>query len=105
MPAQPGLTSKWFGTEHLVTSRGPQDIVPFVRALKDHFAAGAPLVKKTLATQSAPQADQPPKVVLGFMKALPVPKFKTLLTLGAIAAGVYALKNSRSIRTQLNRAA
>ena len=82
----------WDG--NLVTSRGPQDIVPFVRALKEHFAAGAPLVKKTLATQSAPQADQPPKVVLGFMKALPIPKFKTLLTLGAIVAGVYALKNS-----------
>ena len=42
---------------------------------------------------------------LGFMKALPVPKFKTLLTLGAIAAGVYALKNSQSIRTQFDRAA
>lgn len=85
----------WDG--NLVTSRGPQDIVPFVRALKNHFAAGAPLDKTTRATQSAPQHDEPPKVVLGFMKAFPLPKFKTLLTLGAIAAGVYALKNSDSI--------
>jgi len=93
----------WDG--NLITSRGPQDLVPFVRALKDHFAAGASLDKKTHAIQSAPQADQPSKVVLGFMKALPVPKFKTLLTLGAVAAGLYALKNKQSIRTQFNRAA
>ena len=96
----------WDG--NLVTSRGPQDIVPFVRALKQHFAAGASLDKKTRARRSAPQHDQPPKVVLGFMKAFPVPKFKTLLTLGAIAGGVYAMKNSDSIKAlkkQLKRAA
>ncbi len=96
----------WDG--NLVTSRGPQDIVPFVRALKNHFAAGAPLDKKTHAMQSAPQHDQPPKAVLGFMKAFPLPKFKMLFTLGAIAAGVYTLRNSDSIsalQRQFDRAA
>jgi protease I len=105
--------SKWLDQQvvwdkNLVTSRGPQDIVPFVRALKDPFAAGAPLDKKTLAMRSAPQHDQPPKVVLGFMKAFPLPKFKTLLTLGAIATGVYALKNSDTIsalKREFDRAA
>jgi protease I len=94
--------------KNLVTSRGPQDMVPFVRALTDHFAAGAPLDNKTRARRSAPQHDQPPKVVLGFMKALPLPKVKTLITLGAIAAAVYALKNGDSIRAlqkQFKRAA
>jgi protease I len=96
----------WDG--NLVTSRGPQDMVPFVRALKNHFAADAALQKRTRAVQSAPQHDEPPKAVLGVMNALPLPKFKTLLTLGAIAAGVYALKNSDAIsgiQRQFDRAA
>ena len=82
--------------------------MPFVRALKEHFAAGAPLDKKTRAMQSAPQHDEPPKAVLRFMNAFPLPKFKTLFSLAAIAAGVYALKNSDSIsalRRQVDRAA
>ena len=73
-----------------------------------HFAAGASLDKKARAVQSAPQHDQAPKAVLGFMNAFPLPKFKTLLTLGAIASGVYALKNSESIsglQRQFDRAA
>jgi hypothetical protein len=82
-------------------------MVPFVRALKSHFAAGASLDKKTRALQSAPQHDQPPKGVLGVVSALPLPKFKTLLTVGAIAAGVYALKNSdysSTMQRQFDRA-
>lgn len=70
--------------------------MPFVRALKNHFAAGTPLDKKTRAIRSAPQHDHPPKVVLGFMKASPLPKVKTLATLGAIAAGIYALKDGEA---------
>jgi protease I len=96
----------WDG--NLVTSRGPQDLVPFVRALKKHFAEGASLDKKTRAMRSAPQHDEAPRVVQGFMKALPLPKFKTLLTLGAIAGGVYALTDKESIKAikkQLKRAA
>ena len=85
----------WDG--NLVTSRGPQDMVPFVRALKSHFAPGAALDKKTRAVQSSPQKQEPPKVVLGFMNAFPLPKFKTLLTVGALAGGIYALKNSGAI--------
>jgi protease I len=95
----------WDG--NLVTSRGPQDIVPFVRALKTHFAPGASLDKRTRALHSAPQHDQPPKAVLGVMRVFPLPKFKALLTVGAIAAGVYALKNSganREVQREFSRA-
>ena len=95
--------AKWLDREvvwdgNLITSRGPQDMVPFVRALKKHFAADASLDKKTRAMRSAPQHDEPPKVVQSVMKALPFPKFKTLLTLGAIAGGVYAMKDSDSMK-------
>jgi hypothetical protein len=82
---------------NLVTSRGPQDLVPFVRALKSHFAAGAALHDKTRATQSSPQNHEPPKLVLGFTTAFPLPKFKLLFTVGVIAGGIYALKNSGAI--------
>ena len=81
--------------------------MPFVLALKSHFAAGAALDKKTRAMQSSPQKDQPPKVVLGFMNAF-LPKFKTLLTVGAIAGGILALRNSGAIsgpQRQFDRAA
>jgi protease I len=101
------LDEKVVWDRNLVTSRGPQDMVPFVRALKSHFAAGAALDKKTRALQSAPQHDQPPKAVLGVMSALPLPKLKTVLTVGAIAAGVYALKNgdsSSAMQRQFDRA-
>src|SRR3954462_6172110 len=105
--------AKWLDKEgvwdgNLVTSRGAQALVPFVRALQKHFAAGASLDKKTRAMRSAPQHDEAPKIVQGFMKALPLPKFKTLLTLGAIAGGVYALADKDSIKAlkkQLKRAA
>lgn len=93
---------------NLVTSRGPQDMLPFVRALTRHFAVGAALDKKTHAMQSSPQKDQPPKAVLGFMNTFPLPKFKTLLTVGAIAGGLFALKNSGAmsgLQRQFARAA
>jgi protease I len=93
---------------NLVTSRGPQDLVPFVRALKSHFAAGAALNNKTRATQSSPQKHEPPKLVLGLMNAFPLPKFKMLMTLGVLAGGIYALRNSGAIselQRQFGRAA
>jgi protease I len=93
---------------NLVTSRGPQDLVPFVRALKTHFAAGAALNNKTRATQSSPQTHEPPKLVLGFMNAFPLPKFKLLLTVGVIAGAIYALKNNgviSELQRQFGRAA
>ena len=77
---------------NLVTSRGPQDIIPFVEGCLDLFAQDAPLAKKGqhAVSRSAPQADEPPKVVLGAMKWLPKPSLRTAVGLGAIAAVVMA---------------
>src|SRR4051812_22423817 len=52
-----------------LTSRGPQDIAPFVKALMSHFAAGASQRQAAAtgvgeATTSAPQRDTPPALVL-----------------------------------------
>ena len=75
---------------NLVTSRGPQDLVPFVRGIIKHFAAGASMRRHPRVSRSSPQASEPPSVVLGAMKWLPKPSTRTALILGGIAAGLYA---------------
>jgi len=73
---------------NLATSRGPQDLIPFVQGCLDFFAEHAPIPRtgQQSAYASAPQANEPPQVVLGAMKWLPKPSLRTALGLGAIAA-------------------
>src|SRR5688572_2536841 len=52
---------------NLLTGRGPQDIVPFVRALLDFVEAGGGTRAPSQATTSAPQRDRPPSAVLAAM--------------------------------------
>jgi len=75
---------------NLVTSRGPQDLVPFVRGIIKHFAARASMRRHPRVSRSSPQASEPPSLVLGAMKWLPRPSTRTALILGGIAAGLYA---------------
>src|SRR3954469_17641740 len=61
------LDQELVGDGNLVTSRGPQDLKPFVQEVLKHFAAGAPLERDGVvapASSSAPQVNEPPKVVL-----------------------------------------
>jgi len=73
---------------NLATSRGPQDLIPFVQGCLDLFAQNAPIAGKShkAVSGSAPQANQPPELVLGAMKWLPKPSLRTAVGLGAIAA-------------------
>jgi deglycase len=73
---------------NLVTSRGPHDLVPFVRAIARHFARGAPMRRRSRISRSAPQHDEPPKVVSGAMKWLPKPSTRAVVFLGALIAGL-----------------
>ncbi|MDB5845746.1 MAG: type 1 glutamine amidotransferase [Polaromonas sp.] len=74
-----------------LTSRGPQDMAPFVRELLAFFggkpaqaqAQGAPAAGRVA---SSPQRNAPPQVVLGAMKWLPRPSLRTLVLAGAAAA-------------------
>lgn len=80
---------------NLATSRGPQDMVPFVQGCLDLFAQHAPISRQrsqAVTQQSAPQANEPPEVVLGAMKWLPKPSLRTAVGLGAIAAVFMATK-------------
>lgn len=65
---------------NLVTSRGPQDLKPFVQELIEHFAAGAPMQRDGSATPgaSSPQASEPPRIVLEAMRWMPRPSFRTI---------------------------
>jgi protease I len=73
-----------------LTSRGPQDLAPFVKALVNHFAGPSllrtgPAIHASEAT-SAPQRNSPPEVVLGAMKWMPRPSLRTAAMIGAALA-------------------
>jgi len=75
---------------NLVTSRGPQDLKPFVQEVIKHFAAGAPLQRDSAvatAVPSSPQLNEPPQIVLQAMRWLPRPSFRTI----ALIASGFAL--------------
>src|SRR3954464_12050106 len=73
---------------NLVTSRGPQDLKPFVREVIRHFAADAPLERDSAvntADSSSPQRNEPPQLVLGVMRWMPRPSVRTIVL---VALGV-----------------
>jgi protease I len=75
-----------------VTSRGPQDMAPFIRAMVSHFADPTPMsVTGESMPASAPQRDEPPALVLETMRWLPKPSVRTAIGLGVVAAGVFAV--------------
>ena len=81
-----------------LTSRGPQDMVPFVKALVAFFAGQAETATASSATTSSPQRDAPPKVVLEAMKWMPRPSFRTVALVGAVAALYLARNNHKGAR-------
>lgn len=85
-----------------LTSRGPQDMVPFVRALVPFFAGqpqgASTKAADTAAAASAPQRDAPPQLVLGAMKWLPRPSFRTVALVGALAVLYTANTNHKGLR-------
>ena len=85
--------ARWLDQEvvrdgNLVTSRGPQDLKPFVQEVINHFAKGPHFKRedRTVATppSSSPQANEPPRIVLEAMRWMPRPSFRTvaLIALG-----------------------
>jgi protease I len=66
---------------NLLTSRGPQDLKPFVREVIRHFAADAPLQRNgadATSGASSPQPNEPPKIVVEAMRWMPRPSFRTI---------------------------
>ena len=94
--------AKWLDQEvvrdgNLVTSRGPQDLKPFVKEVVEQFAAGAPLQRGGATASpnaSSPQANEPPKIVIEAMRWMPRPSFRTILLILAGFA-IFAPESAR----------
>ena len=80
---------------NLLTSRGPQDMVPFVKALRDHFAGVVPEAAGESLPRSSPQRQEPPAVVLKALQFTPRPSLRTALSLGVLALGALAWRRNR----------
>jgi protease I len=84
---------------NLLTSRGPQDLVPFVREILEHFADHPSMQlasSRPHATASAPQHDQPPGIVLSVMRWTPRPSLRTALGLIALGLGLGVIRTRRA---------
>lgn len=75
---------------NLVTSRGPQDIVPFIQAATQLFA-GTLEQASDHAAASAPPREAPPRAMIGAMHWLPRPSFRTAALIGGAALGALVL--------------
>lgn len=70
---------------NLLTSRGPQDLAQFVRAMIQHFAGRVQIEgAEGPAYISAPQRSKPPQLVISAMKWLPRPSLRTAVGLGLL---------------------
>jgi protease I len=82
---------------NLMTSRGPQDMVPFVKAMLGLFAEPRPMGSTHPPVAcSSPQRDAPPKAVLTAMKWTPRPSLRTAVGLGALAVWLVAAAGRRA---------
>jgi protease I len=80
---------------NLLTSRGPHDLVPFVKGLIAHFAPGSLMLRDAEPHMSDPPHDQPPAVVLTTRKWLPRPSVRIAVGLGLLAGAFLATANRR----------
>ena len=87
-----------------LTSRGPQDIAPFVKAMLDHFSGRQSRRQKHPAdagtATSAPQRTTAPALVLNAMKWLPRPSIRTAAIIG-LALAFWAIREHRRRGTPL----
>jgi protease I len=84
-----------------LTSRGPQDMTPFVRELLGFFGGKPETAQGTAAAGrvvSSPQRNAPPELVVRALKWLPRPSFRTLALVSAAAALYFARHNHRGLR-------
>jgi protease I len=77
--------------DNWISSRGPQDMVPFVKAMTKLFAGEPVPGAAAPSARSDPQRREPPEVVLGAMKWLPRPSIRTAVgLLAAVGVGLWA---------------
>lgn len=77
-----------------VSSRGPQDMVVFVRGMIALFSGAATQSPEPVPAQSSPQRNNPPQLVVNAMAWLPRPSVRAALVIGLV--GYWALSRTRN---------
>jgi protease I len=91
---------------NLVTSRGPQDLKPFLTAIVRLFSGAKRELDREFpssrATRSAPPPDEPPQLVLDVMRWMPKPSVRTIagLAIAGVAAFLYFRGQQGGARSQ-----
>ncbi|GAB3470723.1 hypothetical protein GCM10027321_41530 [Massilia terrae] len=88
---------------NLLSSRGPQDIVPFVREMIQLYAGGPASNGALRRRRSDPQRDQPAAFTASGMRAMPNLSVSTMLGMALLSAGAYAVR--RGLRGEGGQAA
>ncbi|OWW21060.1 type 1 glutamine amidotransferase domain-containing protein [Noviherbaspirillum denitrificans] len=79
-----------------VTSRGPQDLKPFIKAMTTLFAEMAPITGSAARSLfSDPQRKSPPALVTTAMRFMPKPSLRTLVGVAVVGAGIMAANKRR----------
>jgi protease I len=87
---------------NLVTSRGPQDLLPFIRAIKHLFSEPYPVRRQRIERRpSDPQRNEPPHLMLSALKWMPRPSLRTAIGLGAAAMAIVATRRKAGSRSSL----
>jgi protease I len=91
---------------NLVTSRGPQDLKPFVTAITQLYAGAEQELEREFptnrATESAPSPEEPPELVLEVMRWMPKPSVRTLLGLAVLGFAAYQWFDSQNGSSRSN---
>jgi protease I len=77
-----------------VSSRGPQDMAAFVRGMTQLFSGARPASRELLPTQSSPQRNSPPRLVVNTMAWLPRPSVRAAVAVGLL--GFWALSRAKT---------
>ncbi len=87
-----------------VSSRGPQDMIPFVKAMTKLFAGEPVPAEASAFAGSDPQRREPPELVVEAMKWMPRPSIRTAVALLAAAgAGLWATGRGEPSRDRMDR--
>lgn len=84
-----------------VTSRGPQDLKPFIKEMTALFAETAPVTDNVAHSMfSDPQREAPPALATTAMRFIPRPSLRTLVGVAVVGAGIMAVNKRRQAATQ-----
>jgi protease I len=78
-----------------VSSRGPQDMVAFLRGMIQLFAGESVPAGAASSAQSSPQRNEPPKLVVNTMAWLPRPSVRAAVLMGLV--GLWALSRAKAL--------